>query len=143
MSKAKLAAAKELIQEKRYAEARALLKTVNNPTAARWLERLDHIAPQSVTPPAHDGANMSPATAEAERYFQAENRKRRRRALGRGIEVIILGLGLAAIGVYLASLPKFTIPGAPPPDDTLSIVLLAGGLLFTLVGVYVIRRGNE
>lgn len=38
-------AAKELIQEKRYDEARALLKTVDHPTAREWLKKLDRIAP--------------------------------------------------------------------------------------------------
>jgi hypothetical protein len=46
MSKNKLMAAKELIQEKRYAEARAILKTVDHPTAREWLAKLDKIAPE-------------------------------------------------------------------------------------------------
>lgn len=42
MSQVKLAAARELIQEKKYAEARALLLTIrDDPTAARWLAKLD------------------------------------------------------------------------------------------------------
>ncbi|HEX2906034.1 MAG TPA: hypothetical protein VHO69_04195 [Phototrophicaceae bacterium] len=45
MSKQKMLAAKELIQEKRYDEARTILKTVNHPTAKQWLEKLDKIAP--------------------------------------------------------------------------------------------------
>lgn len=46
MSKQKMLAAKELIQEKRYDEARMILKTVDHPTAKLWLEKLDKIAPQ-------------------------------------------------------------------------------------------------
>lgn len=47
MSKAKLVAAKELLQAKEYDTARAILETIkDNPTAARWLEELDRIAPQ-------------------------------------------------------------------------------------------------
>lgn len=45
MSKAKFDAAKELIDEKRYDEARALLRTIDHPTAAKWLDKLDVIAP--------------------------------------------------------------------------------------------------
>lgn len=46
MSKQKMLAARELIQEKRYAEARALLKTIDDPTAKAWLKKLDAIAPE-------------------------------------------------------------------------------------------------
>lgn len=47
MSKAKLEAAHELIKEKKYAEARAILRTLQtDPTAQRWLAKLDEIAPE-------------------------------------------------------------------------------------------------
>lgn len=45
MSKTKMAAARELINEKHYDEARALLKTVEHPTAKEWLSKLNKIAP--------------------------------------------------------------------------------------------------
>lgn len=45
MSKTKMLAAKELIQEKRYDEARAILRSVDHPTAVEWLEKLDKIDP--------------------------------------------------------------------------------------------------
>jgi hypothetical protein len=45
MSKAKFAAAKELIDEKKYDEARAILRTIDHPTAQTWLDKLDTIAP--------------------------------------------------------------------------------------------------
>lgn len=45
MSKAKMQAARELIKEKRYSEARAILETVDHPVAVDWLIRLDEIAP--------------------------------------------------------------------------------------------------
>jgi hypothetical protein len=41
MSKAKMEAARELIKEKRYAEARTILKTIDHPTAAEWTARID------------------------------------------------------------------------------------------------------
>lgn len=41
MSKVKLEAAKELIKEKRYQEARSILEGVDHPTARLWLSRLD------------------------------------------------------------------------------------------------------
>ena len=46
MSKAKLQAAKELIQEQQYSTARAVLLTIpTDPTAQRWLAQLQTIAP--------------------------------------------------------------------------------------------------
>jgi len=50
MSKAKLEYARELIQEKRYAEARDVLGQVHHPTAAKWLKRLEDIAPATTAP---------------------------------------------------------------------------------------------
>jgi len=44
MSTAKMEAARELIGEKKYAEARAVLITVNHPTAAEWVARIDAIS---------------------------------------------------------------------------------------------------
>ncbi len=46
MSKAKLEAARELIKDKHYAEARAVLRTMPaDPTAQRWLAKLDSLIP--------------------------------------------------------------------------------------------------
>ncbi len=47
MSKMKMMAAKELINEKKYDEARTILRAVNHPTATEWLEKLDKIDPPS------------------------------------------------------------------------------------------------
>lgn len=51
MSKAKMAAAKELIQEKRYEEARQILATVDHPTAREWEQKLNRLAPPIPAPP--------------------------------------------------------------------------------------------
>ncbi len=45
MSKTKMLAAKELIDEKHYDEARAILRSVDHPKAVEWLEKLDKIDP--------------------------------------------------------------------------------------------------
>ena len=50
MSKAKFAAAKELIDEKKYDEARGILKTIDHPTAREWEAKLNRIAPQPQLP---------------------------------------------------------------------------------------------
>lgn len=44
MSKAKFQAAKELIGQKKYTEARAILKTIDHPKAKEWLVRLDKLS---------------------------------------------------------------------------------------------------
>lgn len=52
MSNYDLSAAKDLIQKKRYAEARSLLKNINHPTADKWLAKLNEIDPEDVPPSA-------------------------------------------------------------------------------------------
>lgn len=52
MSKAKFAAAKELIDEKKYDEARAILRTLDHPTARDWEARIDKIDPPFQPPQA-------------------------------------------------------------------------------------------
>ena len=46
MSKAKMQAAKELIREKRYEDARAILRDIDHPTAREWLQKINRIAPE-------------------------------------------------------------------------------------------------
>ena len=46
MSKAKFAAAKELIDEKDYAGARMILKSIDHPTARMWEKKLDTMEPE-------------------------------------------------------------------------------------------------
>lgn len=48
MSKAKFAAAKELIDEKKYDEARTILKSIDHPTAREWEMKLDKISPRTI-----------------------------------------------------------------------------------------------
>lgn len=49
MSKTKMLAAKELIDEKRYDEARILLRSTDHPKAAEWLEILDRKYPSNTS----------------------------------------------------------------------------------------------
>lgn len=63
MSKQKFEAAKKLIQEKRYSQARALLETIDHPKAIEWIVRLDQMArnqPEAV--PEHAGSASPPST---------------------------------------------------------------------------------
>jgi hypothetical protein len=52
MAQEQLETARDLIRQRQYEQARALLKTVDHPTAAKWLAKLDEIAPESPLPPA-------------------------------------------------------------------------------------------
>jgi hypothetical protein len=51
MSKAKMQAAKELIQEKKYDDARKILATVDHPTAREWEAKLDRLSPPATPTP--------------------------------------------------------------------------------------------
>lgn len=48
MSKAKFAAVKELIDEKKFDEARALLKTIDHPVAQEWIDKINKLSPPPV-----------------------------------------------------------------------------------------------
>ncbi|MFW5696189.1 MAG: hypothetical protein ACOCXR_00225 [Phototrophicaceae bacterium] len=49
-TKAKMQTAQQLIKSKEYTQARAILRTVDHPTAYKWLARLDEIAPEPKKP---------------------------------------------------------------------------------------------
>lgn len=53
--KEKMQRAKELIQQKKYAEARKILKTVDHPTAEKWLAQIDKMAPAKRQPSSGGG----------------------------------------------------------------------------------------
>lgn len=58
MSKAKMQAARELIREKKYDEARNLLEAVDHPTATKWISKIDTLlAAQSDNKPIVDNLN--------------------------------------------------------------------------------------
>lgn len=82
MSRAKLAAAKELIKEKKYEEARDLLRTIpDDPTAAKWIERINEIVGESVRPKAiarsmpHNYSIVTDEQSEQESYLHPLNRR--------------------------------------------------------------------
>lgn len=127
VSDAKFAAARELIQEKRYDLARQLLKTIDDPKADQWLGKLERIAP---------AAKQSSLEAEQHRYYRARNRSRRRRNIGDGIETFLGGLvSLAIFGWWLyADLQDGTL------TTTWVLCLLPMGALGMLIGIVLMRR---
>lgn len=50
MSQEKLRQAQQLLKAKRYDEARAILNTLDDPTARKWLARLDELVPEAEFP---------------------------------------------------------------------------------------------
>jgi thioredoxin-like negative regulator of GroEL len=64
MSQTKLACARELITEKQYAAARAVLETIpGDEKAGRWLAKLDQIAPVRVVHPVAVETRSEPVAA--------------------------------------------------------------------------------
>lgn len=60
MARQELELAKDLINEKQYEKARTLLmKVKTDPTAQKWLEKLDEIAPTAPEPSTHDASSSS------------------------------------------------------------------------------------
>ncbi len=103
MSKARLAAAKELIQEKEYAAARAVLETISwDETAEKWLERL---------PP-------------AEVQKPAASTSRRRWLWPLVMFIVGLVLGVIAGGdnrqTQVAAVPTLTETSGPSPTPSLT-----------------------
>lgn len=73
--KQELEIAKQLIEEKEYEKARALLEKVpDDPTAQKWLERLDSIAANHASVQAENG-NGAHADAGAWQYLAVEVKK--------------------------------------------------------------------
>jgi hypothetical protein len=148
MSKAKLAAAKELIQERRYEEAKAILRTVNHPTAYKWLSQLDARMPPP--PPPQLNAYMPPPppiyspyspslSAEQEKFYIRENRRARRKQIGRGFWLI--GAGILCFVIYsLLTRPVPTIPGSLPRTTSIEVVFIPMGILAIIAGLYLFTK---
>ncbi len=86
MSKAKMEAARELIKEKRYNEARAILKTVDHPTATRWLQKLERM----------DTPRKGGRKARARILYRASPSMFRNRPI---LFLFVLALSFALIGI--------------------------------------------
>lgn len=105
MSKAKFAAAKELIDEKKYDEARGILKTIDHPTAREWEAKLDKISPRTIQV-------VEPAPIVQSRpYFEPAEPEVRMQRFWRTIWGIltIISIGWMCYGLYAASTAYSTV----------------------------------
>ncbi len=139
MSQVKLAAAKELIQEKRYEEARTLLMTINDPTATRWLEKLNKISPPRT--PATSFNVAPPVSQEAEQFYTRQNRKARRKRIGNGLELILTGIAALYFGAINAQpTPSIEQGGKMVVNLGIAWIFFPLGVLAILGGIYLLRK---
>src|SRR6266540_2030811 len=103
MSKAKFAAAKELIQEKQYDEARRILATVDHPTAREWEKKLDRIAPTAVVPPAPPPAEPYQFPTWQPSYMQPDTTRGLRIWHNAWGVLVLLSFGWICYGLYVSS----------------------------------------
>lgn len=96
MSKAKFDAAKELINEKKYDEARGILKTIDHPTAREWESKLNRIAPVKAAPPV-------PIIRDSIQTYEPNVRMQRFWRTIWGI-LTLLSMGWLCYGVYASTM---------------------------------------
>ncbi len=110
MSKARFAAAKELIDEKKYDEARALLKTIDHPTAREWEAKLDKIAPPVSYKPPEPQSFLSPQPVlpNMDTTKQADSKKKKNSRAVQGCLILILAGGIFYFSTRNTSAPEPT-----------------------------------
>jgi len=94
MSKAKFAAAKEMIDEQNYAGARAILSTIDHPTARTWEQKLNQIAPTWL-----NELDKSPPRPVERKVIYVEKRSNDRSSRGCLVSVLLI---IGGIIVWLA-----------------------------------------
>ena len=148
MSTTKFSAAKEFIQEKKYDEARSILKTMDHPTATKWLAKLDEIDPPfpvNITPrapshsasPAHtvDQTTSPPLTTEQERFYRRENANARFKRTVSGLELIGIAIVCFVVFAFFAATAPTSVENGVTRTD------LGFSWLFILLGVIALAGG--
>lgn len=112
--------AKTLIQQKRYEDARAILITVDHPTAEMWLNRLNSIT----------NSNMSVAQPASEKSFTVK--------LFLSIVLLLFWVlpGIIALAIFAPEAKKY--PDAPGAKALIFLNKIAFGLLALFLIVLVI-----
>lgn len=121
MSKAKFAAAKELIDEKKYDEARGILKTIDHPTAREWEAKLDKIAPSvSYKPPEPDWMQVPPPPLTSAIATDAEaKRKKKNTQAAQGCLMILV----LAVIIYFLRDNSSAPPKVEPTTDSTQVAI--------------------
>ncbi len=114
MSKAKFIAARELINEKQYDEARSILKTIDHPTATEWLRKLDEIAPHKPNTDIHPQKTWLRTVKTSTTQVDSNNPSRRnllKIGVVAGASTLIVAIAI------LILIPKITNRGADTPNS--------------------------
>lgn len=112
MSKAKFEAARELIREKKYDEARAILKTTDHPQTKDWLAKLDKIDPPLPDFPVQvPTPNTLPDKFEPLRFADDEKMS------WNPLAIVLI---VVTVGLILYILVNAPTPPPPVPTPTLS-----------------------
>jgi hypothetical protein len=131
MSKAKFDAARELIREGQYAQARILLEGIDHPMAREWLKKLHGLEINAIR------AGVGPAPGNVKINVSVEKPKRRLTLRGCGALVGVLVV-LAVVGAALPRTPKATAPVA-----TSAPTVTAGGPTATITNTATITSTPE
>lgn len=86
--------ARELIQEQRYAEARAILVNVDHPKAREWIAKIDEVAPEIAESAAVQRGATRPRPASHQQPLQSDTLARA--SVGR-LWLLVAGIGIIAL----------------------------------------------
>jgi hypothetical protein len=103
MSKAKFAAAKELIDEKKYDEARSILNTIDHPTAREWEAKLDKLDPPQVKSFIAASPPQTPVIRNTVEPYEPNVRMQRFWRTIWGV-LTLLSMGWLCYGVYASTM---------------------------------------
>jgi hypothetical protein len=81
MHQQKFDAMRELIDQQRYDEARALLQTIDHPLSQKWLDRLDEADPAALSPSERQLQRQQEREAHIRQWMEQERRIARSTAL--------------------------------------------------------------
>lgn len=142
MTDVKFLAAKELIKEGHYDEARGVLRTIDHPTALKWLQRIDELdppfphvqgkqapyAPRTVMPTA-----STQGRSHQDKYYERENRRARLRDIGNGIYIILMGFMCLAVWAFFSGL-LFGIPVSTGSFEGSNLLMFCVGVVAIFLG---------
>jgi hypothetical protein len=118
--------AKTLINDKKWAEARALLTPIqSNPTAQRWLAKLDELAPASASPtPAIKAISEAPKPPKVKAGASAAGKGLTWPILaGVGVVAAVLVIGIGAVAMSASKTPAPSTPAGTAQEFIKALVV--------------------